>query len=81
MGDIFDLSAERARRAADGRPVVAVLSVSYVLDDDGVPMCSAAFSVDRKQVEQPEQWLEQWLPATAQHLLDVARKQNSTSES
>jgi len=81
MGDIFDLSAERARRAADGRPVVAVLSVSYVLDDDGVPMCSAAFSVDRKQVEQPEQWLEQWLPATAQHLLDVARKQSSPSES
>jgi hypothetical protein len=80
MADIFDLAAERSRRAAEDKPVIAVLTVTYVLDDDGVPMCTASFSVDRKAVPEPEKWILDWIPATAQHLLETAR-QNSTSTS
>jgi len=55
--------------------VVAALVVYYVLDDDGIPICEATFSVAPGVVENPEEWLTEWMPGTAAALLDAASQQ------
>jgi hypothetical protein len=54
---------------------VAALVVYYVLDDDGVPICEATFSVAPGVIANPEEWLTEWMPGTAAALLDAASKQ------
>lgn len=73
--DVFDLASERARRHAAGKPVVAALVVYYVLDDDGVPIADATFSVAPEAIADPEEWLAEWMPGTAAMLLDAASRQ------
>lgn len=54
---------------------MAALVVYYVLDDDGVPIAEATFSVAPGVIENPEGWLSEWMPGTAAMLLDAASQQ------
>jgi hypothetical protein len=56
---------------------VAALVVTYTVGDDGIPTCRATFSVDNSTISDGAAWLTDWLPATAQHLLDVAAQQRA----
>jgi len=74
-GKVIDLAAERARRESTDEPVVAALVVTYTVGRDGIPTCHATFSVDQSAIPDAASWINDWLPATAEHLLEVAARQ------
>ena len=76
-GTVIDLAAERARRQVETEPLVAALVITYTMGTDGIPTCRATFSVDNSTISDGAAWLTDWLPATAQHLLDVAAQQRA----
>ena len=79
-GTVIDLAAERARRQSAHDPVVAALVVTYTVGDDGIPTCHATFSVDHAVVQDAASWITEWLPATAQHLLEVAAQRRDEAQ-